>query len=218
MSKEKTFIPALRFNWLTGIFDPLLKYTMPEKRFKSALIDQAKISPSHSVLDFGCGSLTLTLLAKQKQPQAAFTGVDVDEKILTIARKKLGPSNSAIRIDKYDGLVLPYNDSSFDRVITSLVFHHLTTEQKESSLKEIKRILKPGGELHIADWGKPSNFLMRFAFYSVQLLDGFKTTRDNVKGLLPEFIRKAGFKEVSLHSRFNTIYGTLQLYKTKKTD
>lgn len=218
MTKEKTFIPALRFKWLTGIFDPLLKYTMPEKRFKNALIDQAKISPSHSVLDFGCGSLTLTLLAKQKQPQAAFTGVDVDEKILNIARKKLGHSNTTIRIDKYDGLILPYNDSSFDRVITSLVFHHLTSEQKENSFREIKRILKPGGELHIADWGKPSNTFMRIAFYSVQLLDGFKTTRDNVNGLLPNYMRKAGFEYISTYSRFNTIYGTLQLYGTVKTN
>lgn len=218
MTKEKTFIPALRFKWLTGIFDPLLKYTMPEKRFKNALIDQAKISPSHSVLDFGCGSLTLTLLAKQKQPKATFTGVDVDEKILNIARKKLGGSNTTIRIDKYDGLILPYNDSSFDRVITSLVFHHLTPEQKENSFREIKRILKPGGELHIADWGKPSNIFMRIAFYSVQLLDGFKTTRDNVNGLLPNYMQRAGFEYIISYSRFNTIFGTLQLYGTVKTN
>lgn len=218
INKENKHIPALRFGWLTGFFDPLLKYTMPEKRFKSALIEQANISPLHNVLDFGCGSLTLTLLAKQKQPEAEFTGVDVDEKILSIAKKKLGTANGKVRIDKYDGIVLPYKDSTFDRVITSLVFHHLTSEQKENSFKEIKRVLKPGAELHIADWGKPDNIFMRLAFYSVQLLDGFKTTKDNVKGLLPYYIKKGGFSEVSTLSRFNTIYGTLQLFKSVKND
>lgn len=218
IKKENNHIPALGFGWLTGFFDPLLKYTMPERRFKTALIEQANISPLHNVLDFGCGSLTLTLLAKQKQPEAHFIGVDVDEKILNIARKKLENTNKKIKVDKYDGLILPYKDSSFDRVITSLVFHHLTSEQKENSFKEIKRVLKLGGELHIADWGKPANIFMRLAFYSVQLLDGFKTTRDHVKGLLPKYIKKGGFREVSIHSRFNTMYGTLQLFKSVKND
>lgn len=218
IKKETNHIPALRFNWLTGFFDPLLKFTMPERRFKTALIEQANISPTHSVLDFGCGSLTLTLMAKQKQPEAEFTGVDVDEKILSIAKKKLVTSDGKVTIDKYDGIVLPYKDSTFDRVITSLVFHHLTSEQKENSFKEIKRVLKPGGELHIADWGKPANIFMRLAFYSVQLLDGFKTTRDNVNGLLPEYMKNGGFMEVTIQSRFNTIYGTLQLFKSVKND
>lgn len=218
LKKENKHIPALRFGWLTGFFDPLLKYTMPERRFKIALIEQANISPQHNVLDFGCGSLTLTILAKRKHPHADFTGVDVDEKILTIAKKKLENTGDQVRIDKYDGIILPYKDSSFDRVITSLVFHHLTSKQKENSLREIKRVLRPGGELHIADWGKPSNFFMRFSIYSVQLLDGFKTTSDNVKGLLPEFIKKAGFNEVSIQSKFNTLFGTLQLFKSIKND
>ena len=98
-------------------------------------------------------------------------------------------------------------------LLTSLVFHHLTAEQKHNSLIEIKRILKPNGELHIADWGKASSILMRSLFFLVQLLDGFKTTNDNVRGLLPAYIENAGFKKVEIKKNYATIFGTLTLYK-----
>ena len=80
---------------------------------------------------------------------------------------------------------------------------------------EIKRILKPHGELHIADWGKASSFLMRTLFYLVQILDGFKTTTDNVKGLMPKYLDDAGFKKVRTTQNFSTIFGTLSLYQAK---
>ncbi|HSH67266.1 MAG TPA: methyltransferase type 11, partial [Bacteroidia bacterium] len=86
-------------------------------------------------------------------------------------------------------------------------------EQKHNSLLEIKRVLKPDGELHIADWGKASSILMRSLFLFVQLLDGFKTTNDNVKGLLPSYIENAGFKKVEIKKNYATIFGTLTLYK-----
>ena len=101
-------------------------------------------------------------------------------------------------------------------MVSSLVFHHLTKKQKDNAFKEIYRVLKPGGELHIADWGKASNKLMRALFYLVQLLDGFKTTTDNVRGLLPNYIRNAGFVEIKEHRHYNTMFGTLSLYSAKK--
>jgi ubiquinone/menaquinone biosynthesis C-methylase UbiE len=215
--KNKQFIPALKYNWLTDIYNPILRYTMPEFQFKTSLINQAKIEKNHIVLDFGIGTATLSILVKQKHSEATVTGVDVDSKIINIAKKKILEAKTEIHIDQYDGIVLPYEDNTFDRVISSLVFHHLDAKQKNNSLKEIKRVLKPNGELHIADWGKPSNTLMRGAFYFVQFLDGFKTTKDNVRGLLPNYINKAGFDQVFETNYFDTIFGTVRLVKARKT-
>jgi ubiquinone/menaquinone biosynthesis C-methylase UbiE len=210
------FIPALRYTWLTGIYDTVVKHTMPEREFKAALISQANIKQNDYVLDFGCGSLTLSLMVKQAEPSAYVHAVDVDKKVLKLAEAKRKTSKEEIFIQEYDGKILPYPSNTFDKVISSLVFHHLNRDQKNNSLREIFRILKPGGELHIADWGKAKNFVMRTAFYAVQLLDGFKTTNDNVKGLLPNYISQAGFKDVQVTREFRTIFGTLALYKAKK--
>ena len=210
---SENYIPALRWNWLTRLFDPLISITMPERKFKMALIEQAAILSHHRILDFGIGTATLSLMIKETKPSSEVNGVDVDEKILCIAEKKIKKAKAKIFINKYDGVKLPYADISFDRVLTSLVFHHLTAEQKHNSLVEIKRVLKPSGELHIADWGKVSSVLMRSLFFFVQLLDGFKTTSDNVKGLLPSYIENAGFKKVEIKRNYATIFGTLTLYK-----
>ena len=74
-------------------------------------------------------------------------------------------------------------------------------------------MLKPGGELHIADWGKPSNALMRALFFTVQLLDGFETTRDSVTGALPELLRAAGNDRVEETAKFDTPLGTIRLFR-----
>lgn len=214
--KEK-YIPALRYDWLTRLYDPVLRLTMPEKKFKTALVEQASILPDAKLLDFGCGSLTLTLIAKEAHPSSVIYAVDVDKKILKVAEKKLEKSEEEIHVQLYDGRTLPYSNDQFDRVISSLVFHHLNRTQKIESLQEIYRVLKPEGELHIADWGKAKNRLLRTAFYAVQLLDGFKTTNDNVNGLLPEYIQLAGFKNVTETKTFQTIFGTLSLYKAIKS-
>ena len=214
--REKGFIPALKYDWLTKIYDPLIQATMPEDKFKNALVNQASIAPNAYVLDFGCGSLTLSLMAKKKVPSAYIHAADVDDKILKIAAEKQKISGEEIFIQRYEGRILPYPSQTFDRVISSLVFHHLDRDQKLNSLYEIFRVLKPGGELHIADWGKAKNGLMRSAFFLVQLLDGFKTTTDNVNGLLPTYIAQSGFKEVLKTKEFQTIFGTLALYKAIK--
>ncbi len=78
------------------------------------------------------------------------------------------------------------------------------------------RVLKNGGQIHIADWGPPSNRLMRVLFYSVQLLDGFVTTADNVNGRLPLILQEGGFDNVDICENITTILGTLSLYKATK--
>ena len=116
----------------------------------------------------------------------------------------------------YNGGKFPYQDVQFDKVYSCLVFHQLDAYTKRSCLKEIYRVLKPNGTLIIADWGKAQNWLMRFTFGFVQLLDGFKTTNDNVKGLVPKFISEVGFRDVYILQSINTLIGTFSYFKAIK--
>lgn len=187
-----------------------------EAEFKRALVRQGRVEKKHRVLDLGCGTSTLTILIKQAHPEAEVTGLDADSAALQIARRKIAMAGLIITLDEGMAFNLPYPDNSFDRVFSSLMFHHLSGESKQRTLKESCRVLRPGGELHVADWGKAENVLMRVAFFLVQLLDGFKTTADNVNGLLPQFFRNAGFQGGQETARYSTIFGTLSLYQARK--
>lgn len=216
MTENKNYIPALKYDWLTRIYDPVLQFTMPEKKFKSALISKMKIRASERVLDFGCGSLTLSIMAAQSRPEVEFHAVEIDERILAIARKKLARTNLPIQTRLYDGGKLPYPDNYFNHVMSSLVFHHLTLRQKYNALEEIRRVLKPSGRVHIADFGKPASVLQRTGFYAVQFLDGFETTNDSVANRLPRAIEETGFQQVGEGGVFKTMVGTVRIISGQK--
>ena len=200
------YIPALSFKWLTPLYDPLLKWIMREETFKHQLIQQANIQPNMKVLDLGCGTGTLTLMFKRAHPTAEVTGMDGDPQVLDIAREKSGNTN--IQWDEGLASSLPYPDSVFDRVVTSLVIHHLVTEDKRRAFKEIYRVLKPRGELHVLDFGAPHSFLTRFMITYMHRLE---EAADNFDGLIPRFIAEASFCEVKEVQNFVTLFGPLSL-------
>jgi SAM-dependent methyltransferase len=110
----------------------------------------------------------------------------------------------------------PFAPASFGKAVSSLMFHHLPSAAKRRTLANLRALLGEKGELHIADWGKPGNALMRALFLPVQLLDGFETTADNVRGRLPAFMRAAGFKDVEETQRWATPFGSLSFYRARK--
>jgi len=216
MTKKKDFIPALGYNWLTGLYDLTIKLTMPERKFRTKLIDILNPKDNESILEFGFGTGQNIILAYQRNSKTKFTGVDIDPKVKQIASNKKDKLGITLNLDLYDGKTFSYEDNSFDKVFSSLVFHHLDKETKLSSLKEIHRVLKPNGQLIIGDWGKAKSKTMRVAFYTVQIFDGFKTTNDNVNGLLPKYIEKVGFKNVNESDFINTAIGTYSYYRATK--
>ena len=211
-TENNRYIPALGYRSLTRLYDPIVALTTREATFKAALLKQADIEPEQRVLDLACGTGTLAVMLKHHQPAAQVTGIDGDLDVLGIARAKAAAAGVEIGFDQGLSHRLPYDAGRFDRVVSSLFFHHLTTPSKIATLREIRRVLKPGGELHIADWGKSQNLPMRIAFLGIQLLDGFATTASNVAGRLPQLMGEAGFVDVAETRRFATVFGTMSLY------
>lgn len=214
--KNETYIPALSYDWLTPFYDPVVRLTTREKVFKNALVQEAKIKAGHRVLDLACGTGTLTILLKHVQPKATVIGFDGDPKILDIARTKAKKSGVQIVFNEGMSFALPYEDASFDRIVSSLFFHHLTRENKLKTLREVKRVLKPNGEIHIADWGLPANSLMKFPSYFIKMLDGSETTADSFDGLLPQLMTDAGFEQIEETNHYNTLFGTIRLHSSRR--
>lgn len=202
------YIPALKYQ--THLYDPIVALTTRERYFKTRLIEQAR------AVRGARRRLRYRHIVKQRFPAVSVSGIDADTQILATANRKTKAEGMKIHLDRGYSYALPYDDDRFDRVLSSLFFHHLTRTDKARTLREIYRVLKPGGQLHVADWGKPSSALARGLFLTIQLLDGFETTRDSVEGLLPQLMEAADFNHVNMVGDVQTMYGTLALYKALK--
>ena len=138
-------------------------------------------------------------------------GLDGDPQILEQARAKAAAAGLDVRFDHGYSTELPYEAASFDRVLSTLFFHHLTSDDKRRTLNEIVRILRQGGRLHIADFTRPSDPLMALGFTVVRLFDGVERTRVNAHGELGDLVSEAGLQAVTEQSRLRTAFGTLAL-------
>ena len=190
MEKNEKYIPALNFGWLTPLYDPLIRWSMPAAKFKTRLVKQARLQGGHRVLDLGCGTATLTILIKQIHPDAEVIGLDGDSRILEIARKKAAKVSAEITLHQAMAFQLPYAENSFDRVLSSLVLHHLTVDNKRRTLAEVRRVLEPQGELHVADFRRPNKSL-------------------------PAMFRETGFERVEEYAEYRTVFGTVSLWRAR---
>jgi ubiquinone/menaquinone biosynthesis C-methylase UbiE len=211
---HRHFVPALGHAWLTPCYDAVA-WLLGERAIKRDLVRQARITPGADVLDLGCGTGTLALLVMETQPAARVSGLDVDPEILALARGKIAAAGAEVRLVEGSATAPPFPPASFDRVLSTLVLHHLTTAQKREALAAVRRLLRPGGELHVADWGKPQNLLMRVASLGFRWLDGAETTAANLRGELPGLIAAAGFTAVEETERRMTPLGTLAFLRAR---
>lgn len=202
-----SFVPALRLKLLTPLFDPFMSVAMSDIGIKKDLLGRARLGGARDVLDFGCGTGTLALLVKQSCPRAQVKGLDVDEIVIGAARRKAAAGGLRVDLDRYEGGRFPYADASFDRVLSSFVFHHLDDMRKKTALREIRRVLRPAGELYLVDFDRSKNLFLRLIFSAVRLLDGRRQTRANASGLLRVMVAAAGFAPVEEMARYRTILG-----------
>ncbi|GEM_PF-211978 len=160
---HEPYLKAAGTDRLAPYYDLMARLGMRERQLKGRVIDLARLAPGQRLLDLGCGTGTLVLMARRRCPDATVIGVDGDPTILGIARCKAQRAGILVQLDEGMAYALPYADGSFDAVVSTLTFHHLTPEQQERALAEVRRVLRPGGRLVIADLTRPHNRLMRLA-------------------------------------------------------
>ncbi|MBV8910237.1 MAG: class I SAM-dependent methyltransferase [Gammaproteobacteria bacterium] len=176
------------------LYDPLVKL-LGADRARKKLFHQAAVQPQHRVLDIGCGTGTFAVAIKGWLPSAEVVGLDPDPKALARARRKAARASAKS---------MPYADASFDRVFSSLMFHHLPAAAKLPALREVRRVLKAGGSLHLLDFepeGSHShNPLARWLHASSHL-------QDNTRGQILNWMRAAGLCEPEVVGSDRPIFG-----------
>lgn len=153
----------------------------------------------------------------QRAPGARVIGLDPDGDILGRAKAKAAAAGQPVRFVQgfaRDAAAL-LGDGVADKVVSSLVFHQLPMAEKRLGLAANLRALKPGGALHIADYGHQTG-VMRTLFRIVQSLDGYENTQPNADGVLPALIAGAGFVGVREPHVLPTLTGSITFYRAAR--
>jgi ubiquinone/menaquinone biosynthesis C-methylase UbiE len=166
-----------------------------EGRLRTWTADQAGMRPGESVLDAGCGTGSLTLVARRRAgPQARVCGVDAAPEMVAVAQRKA--RQAGLDVDFRAGLIqaLPFGDGEFDLVLSSLMMHHVPSDLQPRAFAELRRVLKPDGRLLVVDFQRPSSPI---AAHLTVLLLGPHMAHNDVGALAP-LARAAGFAAVEI--------------------
>lgn len=159
-SRKRTGITTGSTIHWARFYDPIATLlTLGRARaLREATIDLAHIHAGDTVLDIGCGTGEVTMRAKARSgPHGAVFGIDPAPEMIAVARKKSSRAGLAVDYQVAAAEALPFPDATFDRVLSSLMMHHLPDDLKPRVFAEIRRVLKPNGQLLVVDFKPPTN-------------------------------------------------------------
>jgi len=182
------------FDRIAGVYD-LMNSAMTaglHHQWRGRAVERAEVGPGSNALDVCCGTGDLALeLRRQIGPDGRVVGCDFSEPMLELARRKSGEEGLPAEFGWADALELPYGDASFDAVTIGFGARNLA--DLDRGLKEMTRVLKPGGRLVILEITRPHREPLA-TFYSlwfdrvVPMLGTFAGDED-AYSYLPESVR-----------------------------
>ena len=200
---QRDYLPAAGIDACLPFYDLVTKL-MGADQARRALLDQAALRPGQHVLDVGCGTGTLAILLKRRCPRIEVIGVDPDAKALARAKRKARRAGVFPQFEQGFADALAYPAESFDHVFSSYMFHHLDRDEKARMLREIRRVLKPSGQLHLLDFVAAEN--SGGGFLS-QLFHSHAHMVDNTEGNILALMNKADLADANVVGRRGTMFG-----------
>lgn len=181
-------------NRIACIYDPLVRFISSffdgEESLRRLTIDKMDLKPGQKVLDVCCGTGTLcAMIAEEIGSDGEVVGVDLSENMLKKAEKR---REDNIRFCYANAEEIPYADGYFDRASVTFGLHEMPHLVRMNVLREMRRVLKPGGKIIVLDYAYPKRTLAVLLFKIWMLVEG-ATARDFIRRDLSSMIRDAGF-------------------------
>lgn len=166
------------------------------RSFYQRALGNLSIEDDITVLDLGCGPGVLGFaLAPRLSPGSRLYGVDLSDDQIQYAKNQIGNTGPAMHFStgSMDNLAFP--DATFELVITSMALHEAAPEVRPATIREVARVLKPGGRFLFVDWSKPRFGLQGLLWLPLLLTRrNQKTNRDNWYNLYLDYCRENGLE------------------------
>jgi ubiquinone/menaquinone biosynthesis C-methylase UbiE len=207
------YVPALGFHRLTAIYDPLTRVWGATRRLRASVIAALDLRPGLRLLELGAGPGRLAIEIKRAHPEVAIEGIDIDTRMVASARRNAHRAGVEIAFREADMTCLSELDiGSYDRVYSTMTFHHLHPDAKQRALEIARGALARDGRLVVADFGRPRGLLQWALFAWIQQpLDGFQNTRPHRDGRFEQAVRTT-FSRVRSAAVARTIAGTIETF------
>lgn len=202
------YLPAAGHDALLPCYD-VFSRLLGMNRVHETLIAQAGLADSRRILEIGCGTGNLIIRAKRRHPELEAVGCDPDPRALERARRK----TDAVRFEQGYAERLPYADGEFDRVLSSMMLHHIADDARNAAAKEIFRVLRPGGRLHLVDIGgdvSADDGLVP------RLIRRSPHAAGNLGDAIPRLLRAAGFECTQVATHRQRVVGRLTYYRATR--
>ena len=187
---ERKYLPAAGRDLFLPFYDLIAKLLGADKA-RQVLFENAHLHADDRVLDIGCGTGTFVVLLKQTYPSLKIVALDPDPKALARARRKATRAGVPIRFDRGFADSLQYPAQSFDAIFSSFMFHHLETDTRGKTLREVARVLQPGGRFHLLDFEASESS----GHGPMSLFHRHKRLQDNSENRILALLEQAGFKD-----------------------
>ena len=178
---------------------------------RAAVIEALELRPGMRLLELGAGPGRLAIQIKRANPGVTIDAVDADATMVRRARRNAAEAGVEIAFHDADMTHLP-ELGTFDRVYSTMVFHHLMPRAKHEALADAQRVLRADGRFVVADFGRPRDLLQRALFSLIQQpLDGYQNTAPHRDGRFERAVRDT-FGHVRSAAVWRTIAGTLEMF------
>ena len=205
------YIPAAGHDKLLPAYDVITRLLGMNKVY-STIIAQAQLTDGMRVLEIGCGTGNLTIRAKRAHRGVELIGSDPDPLALARAQRK-APVMTGIRFECGYAEHLPFANDQFDRVLSSMMLHHLDDDVKAAAVGEIHRVLRPGGRLHLVDIG--GHMTARDGLAARRMLRNHHVA-GNLGDAIPRLLRRGGFECSEVATQRHRAIGRLTFYRATR--
>jgi cyclopropane fatty-acyl-phospholipid synthase-like methyltransferase len=210
MDAPSTYVPALGLRSLTALYDPLVRLWSAARRMREALVTAAEFSPGMRVLELGAGPGRLAIDVKRAHPDVHLDAIDVDPQMVTRATRNVAAHRVDVSVALAD-MTQPL-PGTYDRIYSTMVFHHLSPSQKARALLAARQALAVGGRFVVADFVAPADWVQWSLFSFVQQpLDGLRNTAPHRTGHWEALLRET-FPVVRRIVTWRTAAGTIALF------